>query len=70
MSRIFVICVLVSVLSRGASGGLFDSIKNAYSDAKGDVENALGLSEAPAPAGQNLYPLDTSLLLLLVSVGA
>lgn len=52
MLRPFAHLILLGALcERRAAGGVLDSIKSGFNNAKNDVEGALGFSQAPAPAG-------------------
>ena len=55
MRGLFISLVLLGILQgRSCSAGLLSSIKNTFENGVNDVENALGISDPPAPAGEGL----------------
>ena len=55
MRYLYVTLVLLcTTYSRNCSAGLLSSIENTFKSGVNDVENALGISDAPAPAGKKL----------------
>ena len=55
--RYFYVSLLLlgAIYAPGCSAGLLNSIKNTLNSGVNDVENALGINDAPAPAGEYTF---------------